>query len=96
MYSPSWAASTSFILRSDGSTPTPQMPQLPGQALLEEPVDVHRLMGAVEATDTEMHYPDADFAPVIGRLRNRQLRQGCVTQVHDTVTTALTLPGVRS
>ena len=67
-----------------------------GLARLEQPVDVHRLVRAVEAADAEMHYADADLAAVVGRLRDRDLGQGRVVELHDTITTVLTLPGARS
>ena len=49
-------------------TPTPQMPQSLGQAHLQQSVDVHRLVRAVEAADPEMHYADTDLVAVVARL----------------------------
>src|SRR5262249_17315284 len=67
-----------------------------GQPRLQQPVDVHRLVCAVKAPDPEMHYADTDLVAVIARLIDRDLRQRRLVQFHDTVTTLLTLPGVRS
>jgi hypothetical protein len=50
----------------------------------------------VEATDTEMHYADADLVAIVGGLGDRDRRQRCAVQFHDTFTTGLTVPGMRS
>ena len=42
-----------------------------GEAHLQEAVDVHRLVRAVEAADAEMHYADADLVAVVARLVDR-------------------------
>ena len=69
---------------------------LGGLALFQQSVDVHRLVCAVKATYAEMHYADADFIAVVAGLGNRDLRQRRIAELHDTVTTVFTLPGVRS
>ena len=45
-----------------------------GESHLQQAVDVHRLMRAVEAADPEMHYADADLVAVIVRLVDRLSR----------------------
>ena len=39
-----------------------------GEPLLQQAVDVHRLMRAVKAADAEMHYADADLVTVVAWL----------------------------
>ena len=36
-------------------------------ALLHELIDIHRLVGSVETTDTEMDYADSDLRAVVTR-----------------------------
>ena len=72
------------------------MPQSLAWSQLEQAVDVHRLVRAVEAADAEMHDADTDLVAVIARLGDRDSRQRLVVELHDTVTTDLTVPGTRS
>jgi hypothetical protein len=53
-------------------------------------------MCAVETADPEMHYADVDLVAVIGGLGDGDIRQRCLRELHDSVTTELTVPGTRS
>ena len=50
-------------------------PLVGASPVVQQPVDVHRLMRTVESADPEMHDADADFIAVVVRLVDRDLRQ---------------------
>jgi hypothetical protein len=62
--------------------PDPADSPVEADAVVQQPIDVHRLMSAVKTADPEMHDPDADLAAVVVRYGNRQLRQRFPVEFH--------------
>ena len=65
VYRPSWAKSTSRIVRVPGEQPDAADAPVHGLALVEEVIDVHSLVGTVETAHADVDYPGPYGAAVI-------------------------------
>ena len=71
VYRMSWPRSASRTRASPGSRPTPQMAQSAASPPVQQPVEVHGLVGAVEVTDADVDDAGPEIPGPVVRLRDK-------------------------